>query len=41
MDKSFLRAMVAAMAAVALATIWLMKKFIQPPAAAGKKRLTS
>jgi hypothetical protein len=40
MDKSFLVVMVAAMAAVALATIWLLKRFIQPPTAAGKKRLT-
>jgi hypothetical protein len=40
MDKSFLLVMVAAMAAVALATIWLVKRFIQPPTAAGKKRLT-
>lgn len=32
--------MVAAMAVVALATIWLVKRFIQPPTAAGKKRLT-
>jgi hypothetical protein len=39
MDKSFLLVMVVAMAAVALATIWLVKKFIQPPTAAGKKRL--
>jgi hypothetical protein len=40
MDKTFLIVMVAAMAVVTLATIWLMKKFIQPPTAAGKKRLT-
>jgi hypothetical protein len=40
MDKSFLLVMVAAMAAVALATIWLVKRSIQPPTAAGKKRLT-
>jgi hypothetical protein len=40
MDKSFLLFMVAAMAVVALATIWLVKRFIQPPTAAGKKRLT-
>jgi hypothetical protein len=40
MDKSFLVVMVAAMAVVALATIWLVKRFIQPPTAAGKKRLT-
>ncbi len=40
MDKSFLLVMVAAMAVVALATIWLVKRFIQPPTAAGKKRLT-
>jgi hypothetical protein len=40
MDKSFLLVMVAVMAVVALATIWLVKRFIQPPTAAGKKRLT-
>jgi hypothetical protein len=40
MDKSFLLVMVVAMTAVALATIWLVKKFIRPPTAAGKKRLT-
>jgi len=40
MDKSFLFLMVAAMAVVALAAIWLMKRFIQPPTAAGKRRLT-
>jgi hypothetical protein len=40
MDKSFLLVMVAAMAVVALATIRLVKRFIQPPTAAGKKRLT-
>ena len=40
MGKSFLVVMVAAMALVALATVWLMKRFIQPPTAAGKKRLT-
>lgn len=40
MDKSFLLVIVAAMAVVALATIWLVKRFIQPPTAAGKKRLT-
>jgi hypothetical protein len=39
MGKSFLLVMVAAMALVALATIWLVKRFIQPPTAAGKKRL--
>jgi hypothetical protein len=39
MDKSFLLVMVAAMAVVTLSTVWLMKKFIQPPTAAGKKRL--
>ncbi len=31
---------VAAMAVAALATIWLVKRFIQSPTAAGKKRLT-
>ncbi len=40
MDKSFLLGMVAAMAVVALATICLVKRCIQPPTAAGKKRLT-
>jgi len=40
MDKSFLLVMVIAMAMVTFATIWLMKSFIQPPTAAGKKRLT-
>jgi hypothetical protein len=40
MDKSFLLVMVAAMAVVAVATIWLVKRFIQPATAAGKKRLT-
>jgi hypothetical protein len=32
--------MVAVMAVVAVATIWLIKRFVQPPTAAGKKRLT-
>lgn len=42
MDKSFLLVMVAAMAGVALATIWLVKRFIQPPTAAGSMdRFTS
>jgi hypothetical protein len=40
MDKSFLLVMVAAMVVVALATIWLVKRFVQPPTAAVKKRLT-
>jgi hypothetical protein len=40
MDKSFLLVMVAATTVVALATVWLMKRFIQPPTAAGKRRLT-
>ena len=40
MDKSFLFVMVVATAALALATIWLVRRFIQPPTAAGKKRLT-
>jgi hypothetical protein len=40
MDKSFLLVMVAAMAVVALATVWLVKRFIQPPTVAGKKMLT-
>lgn len=40
MDKSFLVVMVAAMAVVTLAAIWLVKRFVQPATAAGKKRLT-
>jgi hypothetical protein len=40
MDKSFPLVMVAAMALAGLATVWLVKRFIQPPTAAGKKRLT-
>ena len=40
MDKSFLLVMVAAMAVITLVTIWLVKRFIQPPTAAGKKRMT-
>jgi hypothetical protein len=40
MDKSFLLVMAAGMAVAALATIWLVKRFVQPPTAAGKKRLT-
>jgi len=32
--------MVAMMAVVLTATIWMLKRFIQPPTAAGKKRLT-
>ena len=40
MDKSFLLVMVAVMVVVAFATIWLTKRFVQPPTAAGKKRLT-
>jgi hypothetical protein len=40
MDRSFLFVMVAVMAVVLFATIWLTKRFIQPPSAAGKKRLT-
>lgn len=40
MGKSFLLVMVAAVAVVALATVWLVKRFIQPPTVAGKKRLT-
>ena len=40
MGTSFLLVMVAAMAVVAVATILLLKRFIQPPTAAGKKRLT-
>jgi hypothetical protein len=40
MAKSFLLAMVVAMAVATFATIWLTKRFVQPPTAAGKKRLT-
>jgi hypothetical protein len=40
MDKSFLLVMVAALAVIALATIWLVKRCLQPPTAAGKKRVT-
>ncbi len=40
MAKSFLLVMIAAVAVVALATIWLMKRFIQPPTDAGRRRLT-
>lgn len=40
MDRSFLSVMIAVMGVAALATIWLVKRFIQPPTAAGKKRLT-
>lgn len=40
MDESFLLVMVAAMAVVALATVWLTKRLVQPTTAAGKKRLT-
>ena len=40
MDKSFPLVMVVAMAVVALATVSLLKRFIQPPTAAGRKRLT-
>jgi hypothetical protein len=40
MDKSFPLVMVVAMAIVALATVWLLKRLIQPPSAAGRKRLT-
>src|ERR1700720_3301237 len=40
MDKSFPLVMVVAMAVVALATVWLLKRFVQPPTAAGRKRLT-
>ena len=40
MDRSFLLVMVAVMAVVVFATIWLMKRFLQPPTSAGKKRLT-
>jgi hypothetical protein len=36
----FLLVMVPAMGVLALATIWLVKRLIQPPTAAGKKRLT-
>jgi hypothetical protein len=40
MDRSFPFVMVAMMAVVLIATIWLLKRFIQPPTDAGKKRLT-
>ena len=40
MDKSFLLVMVAAVAMITISTIWSVKRFIQPPTAAGKKRLT-
>ena len=40
MYKSFPLVMVSAMAVVALATVWLIKRFIQPLTAAGKKGLT-
>lgn len=40
MDKSLLFVAVAAMVLLALAMVWLTKTFIQPPTAAGKKRLT-
>ena len=40
MDESFLIVMVATMAVVALVTIWLLKRFVQPPTEAGKRRLT-
>ncbi len=40
MDKSFPLVMVAVMVVIAVATIWLIKRVIQPPTAAGKKRLT-
>jgi hypothetical protein len=40
MDKSFPLVMVAAMVVVTFATIWLIKRFIQPPTPPGKKRLS-
>ena len=40
MNKSFPLVMFAAMAVVTAATVWLIKRVIQPPTAAGKKRLT-
>lgn len=40
MDKSFLLVMVAAMAVVTTAMVWLIKRGYEPPTAAGKKRLT-
>jgi hypothetical protein len=40
MDTSFLVVMIVVMVFVSFATIWLLKRFIQPPTAAGKKRLT-
>ena len=40
MDKSFLIVMVGTMAVVAVATAWGVKRFVQPPTEAAKKRLT-
>jgi hypothetical protein len=40
MNKSFVLGMVVLTAVVAAATVWLTKRSVQPPTAAGKKRLT-
>ena len=39
MDKSFVLVMAAAMAVVTLATVLITRRCVQPPAAAGKKKL--
>ncbi len=39
MDSSFPLVMLLVMVVVAFATVWLVKRFVQPPTAAGKKRL--
>jgi hypothetical protein len=39
MDKAFVLVMAAAMAVVTLATVLITRRFVQPPSAAGKKRL--
>lgn len=40
MNRSSLFVMVAMMAVVLTSTIWMLKRFIQPPTLVGKKRLT-
>jgi hypothetical protein len=40
MNKSFVLGMVVLTAVVAAATVWLTKRAVQPPTAAGKKRVT-
>lgn len=40
MDRTLLFVMVAMMTVVLTTTIWMLRRFIQPPTAAGKKRLT-